>query len=127
MKQIVRTENAPRPIGPYSQAVRAGNLLFVAGQGPMNVRTGQMERENVQAETRRVLENLKAILEASGASLSDVVKTTCFLANMDDFPAFNAVYAEYFPADPPARSTIQAARLPGDIQVEVEAVAVLSG
>ncbi len=125
MKQVVRTENAPKPIGPYSQAVRAGNLLFVAGQGPMNPQSGQMQRESIQAETRQVLENVKAILEAAGASLSQVVKTTCFLADINDFQAFNAVYAEYFPADPPARTTIQAGRLPGDIRVEVEVVASL--
>lgn len=124
-KEIVRTDTAPSPIGPYSQAVRAGNLIFVAGQGCMNPRTGQMERESIQAETRQVLENVKAILTAAGASLDDVVKTTCFLADMNDFQAFNAVYAEYFVEQPPARSTVQAARLPGDIRVEVEVVALL--
>ena len=125
MKEVVRTENAPKPIGPYSQAIRTGNLLFVAGQGPMNPQTGQMQRQDIQAETRQVLENVKAILEAAGASLAQVVKTTCYLADIDDFQAFNAVYAEYFPADPPARTTIQAGRLPGDIRVEVEVVASL--
>ncbi|HEX2032594.1 MAG TPA: Rid family detoxifying hydrolase [Chloroflexota bacterium] len=123
MKQIVRTDTAPTPIGPYSQAVKAGNLIFVAGQGCMNPRTGQMERESIQSETRQVLENVKAILEAAGASLTDVVKTTCYLANIEDFQAFNAVYAQYFPTDPPARTTIQAGRLPGDIRVEIEVVA----
>jgi 2-iminobutanoate/2-iminopropanoate deaminase len=123
VKQIVRTDTAPTPIGPYSQAVKAGNLIFVAGQGCMNPRTGQMERESIQSETRQVLENVKAILEAAGASLTDVVKTTCYLANIEDFQAFNAVYAQYFPTDPPARTTIQAGRLPGDIRVEIEVVA----
>ena len=125
MKEVVRTENAPKPIGPYSQAIRTGNLLFVAGQGPMNPQTGQMQRQDIQAETRQVLENVKAILEAAGASLAQVVKTTCYLADINDFQAFNAVYAQYFPTDPPARTTIQAARLPGDIRVEVEVVAAL--
>jgi len=126
-RQTVRTEKAPQPIGPYSQAVRAGDLLFVAGQGCMNPATGQMERESIEAETRQVLQNVKAILEGAGATLADVVKTTCFLADMNDFQAFNKVYAEFFPSEPPARTTIQAARLPGDIKVEVEAVALLEG
>ncbi|MGH2354224.1 MAG: RidA family protein [Chloroflexota bacterium] len=123
MKQTVRTDNAPKPVGPYSQAVQTGDLIFVAGQGCMNPKSGQMERESIQSETRQVLENVKSILEAAGASLDDVVKTTCFLADMNDFQAFNAVYAEYFPTDPPARTTIQAGRLPGDIKVEIEAIA----
>ena len=124
-KEIVRTDTAPAPIGPYSQGVRAGNLFFVAGQGCMNPATGQMARESVEAETRQVLENVKAILAAAGLSLGQVVKTTCYLADMNDFQAFNAVYATYFAAQPPARTTIQAARLPGDIKVEVEAVALI--
>ena len=123
MKQVVRTENAPKPVGPYSQAIRSGNLVFVAGQGCVNPKTGQKETGSVQAETRQVLENVKAILEAAGTSLSRVVKTTCYLADMNDFQAFNAVYAEYFPGDPPARTTIQAGRLPLDLKVEIEAVA----
>ena len=123
MKQVVKTDNAPKPVGPYSQAVRSGNLVFVAGQGCVNPKTGQKETGSVQAETRQVLENVKAILEAAGTSLSRVVKTTCYLADMNDFQAFNAVYAEYFPGDPPARTTIQAGRLPLDLKVEIEAVA----
>ena len=125
MKQVVRTGNAPEPIGPYSQAIKTGSLLFVAGQGGKNPRTGEMVRDTIQKETRQVLENVKAILEAGGASLEKVVKTTCYLADMNDFQAFNAVYAEYFPQDPPARTTIQAGRLPGDIRVEIEAIATL--
>ena len=124
-KEIVRTDTAPTPIGPYSQGVRAGNLFFVAGQGCMNPATGQMARESVEAETRQVLENVKAILGAAGLSLGQVVKTTCYLADMNDFQAFNAVYATYFAEQPPARTTIQAARLPGDIKVEVEAIALI--
>jgi 2-iminobutanoate/2-iminopropanoate deaminase len=125
MKQVIRTDSAPKPVGPYSQGVRTGNLLFVAGQGALDPQTGQVNRESIQAETRQVLENVKAILEASGASLAAVVKTTCYLADMNDFQAFNAVYAEYFPTDPPARTTIQAGKLPLDLRVEVEAVAAL--
>jgi 2-iminobutanoate/2-iminopropanoate deaminase len=124
-KEIVRTDTAPTPIGPYSQGVRAGNLFFVAGQGCMNPATGQMARESVEAETRQVLENVKAIPAAAGLSLGQVVKTTCYLADMNDFQAFNAVYATYFAEQPPARTTIQAARLPGDIKVEVEAIALI--
>jgi 2-iminobutanoate/2-iminopropanoate deaminase len=124
-KEIVRTDTAPTPIGPYSQGVRAGNLFFVAGQGCMNPATGQMARESVESETRQVLENVKAILGAAGLSLGQVVKTTCYLADMNDFQAFNAVYATYFAEQPPARTTIQAARLPGDIKVEVEAIALI--
>ncbi len=123
MKQVVKTQNAPTPVGPYSQAIRSGNLVFVAGQGCVNPKTGQKETGSVQAETRQVLENVKAILEAAGTSLSRVVKTTCYLADMNDFQAFNAVYAEYFPGDPPARTTIQAGRLPLDLKVEIEAIA----
>jgi len=123
MKQVVRTDDAPKPVGPYSQAVRSGNFVFVAGQGGVNPKTGQKEAASVQTETRQVLENVKAILEASGSSMSRVVKTTCFLADMNDFQAFNAVYAEYFPTDPPARTTIQAGRLPMDLKVEIEAIA----
>lgn len=125
MKQIVRTDNAPKPVGPYSQAVRAGNLVFVAGQGPLNPATGQRVSDSVQAETRQVMENLKAILEAAGSSMDRVVKSTCYLADMNDFQAFNGVYAEYFPSEPPARTTIQAARLPMDIRVEVDVIATV--
>ena len=124
-KEIVRTDTAPTPVGPYSQGVRAGNLFFVAGQGCMNPATGQMARESIESETRQVLENVRAILAAAGLSLAQVVKTTCYLADMNDFQAFNAVYATYFTDQPPARTTIQAGRLPGDIRVEVEAIALV--
>ncbi len=124
-KEIVRTDTAPTPVGPYSQGVRAGNLFFVAGQGCMNPATGQMARESIESETRQVLENVRAILGAAGLTLAQVVKTTCYLADMNDFQAFNAVYATYFTEQPPARTTIQAGRLPGDIRVEVEAIALV--
>ena len=125
MKQVIRTEQAPKPVGPYSQAIRTGNLVFVAGQGALDPQTGEVQRQSIQTETKQVLENLKAILEASGSSLGQVVKTTCYLADMNDFQAFNAVYAEYFPQDPPARTTIQAGRLPLDLRVEIEVVATI--
>lgn len=122
-KEIVRSERAPAPIGPYSQAVRLGDLVFLAGQGPIDPAAGRVVATDVQGQTRQVLLNVKAILEAAGSSLDDVLKTTCYLRDMDDFRAFNEVYAEFFAAEPPARTTIQAARLPGDIGVEVEVVA----
>lgn len=125
MKQIVQTEAAPKPIGPYSQAVRAGNLVFVSGQGPIDPKTNQAVTAGIEAETRQVMENLKAILEAAGSSLDRAVKCGCFLANLDDFQAFNGVYREYFTSDPPARTTIQAARLPGGIRVEVDVIATV--
>jgi 2-iminobutanoate/2-iminopropanoate deaminase len=121
-KQIIRTDAAPKPIGPYSQAVRFGDLVFVAGQGPTDPKAGRVVATDIQGQTRQTLENLKAIAAASGTSLDNALKTTCFLKDMNDFRAFNEVYAEYFPSEPPARTTIQAARLPGDILVEIELV-----
>lgn len=124
-KEIVKTANAPLPIGPYSQAVKAGSLVFVAGQGPTDPVSRAVVATDIAGQTRQTLLNLKAILEAAGSSLHQVVKTTCFLRDMNDFAVFNAVYAEFFTAEPPARTTIQADRLPGDISVEVEAIATL--
>jgi 2-iminobutanoate/2-iminopropanoate deaminase len=121
-RQVVRADGAPKPIGPYSQAIKAGGFVFVAGQGPFNPATGQ-KVDDIAGQTRQALTNVKAILEAAGSSLEAVVKTTCFLRDMNDFAAFNAVYAEFFKSEPPARTTIQAARLPGDISVEIEAIA----
>jgi 2-iminobutanoate/2-iminopropanoate deaminase len=123
-REVIRTDGAPKPIGPYSQAIKLGDLVFVAGQGPIDPATGQ-KAADVAGQTRQVMLNLKAILEAAGSSLAGVVKTTCFLRDMNDFPRFNAVYAEFFTSEPPARSTIQAARLPGDFDVEVEAIATV--
>lgn len=123
MKQVIRTDQAPKPVGPYSQAIISGDLVFVAGQGGLDPQTGEVKRESILTETRQVLENLKAILQAAGSSLDGVVKTTCYLADMGDFQAFNGVYAQYFPTEPPARTTIQAARLPLDLRVEIEAIA----
>ncbi len=124
-KQAIRTDNAPKPVGPYSQAIRAGGLLFVSGQGALDPKTGQPVRDSVEAEARQVMENLKAILEAAGSSLDRVVKSTCYVTDLADFQTFNKIYGEYFTQDPPARTTIQAARLPLDFRVEVDVVATV--
>jgi len=123
MKQIVTTEAAPRAIGPYSQAVISRGLVFVSGQIPLDPATGQMVAGDIAAQTERVLENLRAILEASGSSLDRVIKTTVYLADLEDFPKVNEVYARYFPSAPPARATVQVARLPRDARIEIEAIA----
>ncbi|HEU5318152.1 MAG TPA: RidA family protein [Chloroflexota bacterium] len=124
-KQSIRTDNAPKPVGPYSQAIRTGNLLFVSGQGALDPKTGQPVRDSVEVEARQVMENLKAILEAAGSSLDRVVKSTCYVTDLADFQTFNKVYGEYFTSDPPARTTIQAARLPLDFRVEVDVIATV--
>ena len=125
MKQIIKTANAPEAIGPYSQAVRAGDLVFASGQIPLDPRTGQSVAGGVAEQTEQVLRNLSAVLEAAGSSLDRVLKTTVFLADMNDFAAMNEVYARYFSKEPPARATIAAARLPRDARVEIEAVALV--
>lgn len=125
-KQVIQTTNAPAAIGPYSQAVRAGDLLFVSGQIPLDPKTGELVRTGVADETKRVLENLKAILEAAGGSFGDVVKTTIFLKDMNNFSTVNEVYGTYFPQPFPARATVEVARLPRDVNVEIEVVAKLS-
>ncbi len=124
MKEIVETREAAAPIGPYSQAVRAGGFVFVSGQIPVRPETGQVVEGDIAAQTRQVLENLSAILRAAGSDLGKVVKTTVFLSNFDDFPAMNRIYGEFFAEACPARSTVQAARLPKDVLVEIEAVAI---
>jgi 2-iminobutanoate/2-iminopropanoate deaminase len=120
---VVSTDKAPGAIGPYSQAIKVGTLVFTAGQIPLDPATGKLVEGDISAQTERVMQNLQAILEASGTSLSRVVKTTCFLTNLDDFAAFNEVYGRYFSENRPARSTVQAGRLPGGANVEVECVA----
>ena len=119
----VHTDKAPKAMGPYSQAIRVGELLFCAGQTPLDPATGNMVEGDIEAQTRRVLQNLGAVVEAAGTSMSKVVKTTVFLQDMNDFQRMNAVYGEFFPKDPPARSTVQVARLPRDARVEIELVA----
>ena len=124
MSQVIATEHAPRAIGPYSQAVLANGLVFLSGQIPLDPATNQLVEGDVAVQTARVLENLKAVLEAGGSSLEKVVKTTVFLRDMADFPRMNEVYARYFAVNPPARSTVQAARLPRDVSVEIDAIAL---
>lgn len=123
--EIVQTENAPKAIGPYSQAVKGEHYVFTAGQIPLDPATGKIVEGDIRVQTKRVLDNLVAVLEAAGTGTAHVVKTTCFLADMADFPAFNEVYAEYFGAGKPARSTVQVAQLPLNARVEVECIAVL--
>ena len=125
MKDVVLTDRGPKPIGPYSQAIKANGFVFVSGQIALDPKTGEFAAPDVALQTARVLENLKAILEASGVSLHHVVKSTVYLKDMNDFTAMNEVYAKYFTAAPPARSTVQAARLPKDALVEIDVVAAL--
>jgi len=124
MKDVVYTPRGPKPIGPYSQAVRANGFLFVSGQVGFDPQSGEFVGSDVRSQTERVLESLKAILEAAGVTLNHVVKTTVFLKDMNDFPAMNEVYAKYFASAPPARSTVQAAKLPKDALVEIDVIAV---
>lgn len=125
-KEALRLERAPTPKGPYSQAVRAGPFLFISGQGPVDPEEGKILVHDVVGQTRQTLENVKAILEESGSSLNKVVKANVYLSDIDDFTAMNEIYSEYFKEDPPARTTIQASRLPFDIHVEIDVIA-LSG
>ena len=123
MKQPIKTDKAPAAIGPYSQGVEWDKLVFTSGQIPLDPKTGNLVEGDIKAQTRQALENLKAVLEAGGSGLRKVIKTTVFLADMNDFAAMNEVYALYFDQAPPARSTIQVARLPKDAKVEIEAIA----
>ena len=125
MKQVILTDRGPKPIGPYSQAVRSNGFLFVSGQVALDPKSGEFVGTDIRQQTERVLDNLKAILEAAGVSLHHVVKTTVFLKDMNDFSAMNETYARYFTAAPPARSTVQAARLPKDALVEIDVIAAL--
>ncbi len=124
-KQIISTEKAPAAIGPYSQAVKVGNLVFTSGQIPLDPVTGDLINDDVKKAAERSLENVKAVLEAAGTSMDKVVKTVVFLKDMDDFAAVNEVYGEYFTADQPARSCLAVSKLPKDSLVEIEAIAVI--
>ena len=124
-RQAVRTADAPQAIGPYSQAVVAGGVVYCSGQIPIDPASGVLVDGDIAAATRRVLTNLQAVLAAGGSSLQDVVKTTVYLADMNDFAAMNEVYATFFGDPPPARSTVQAARLPRDARIEIDAVAIV--
>lgn len=126
VQEIVQTDRAPRAIGPYSQAIRAGQYIFTSGQIPLDPHTGEFVAGGIREQTEQVLVSLAAILEEGGASLRQVIKTTVFLADMNDFAAMNEVYGRYFPETPPARSTVQAAHLPRGARVEIEAIAWVS-
>ena len=127
-RDVIATDKAPQAIGPYSQAIRAqGSLVFTAGQIALDPASGTVTATDIAGQTRQVLVNLRAVLEAAGTNLGQTVKTTVFLANMNDFAAMNAVYQEFFPSSPPARSAVQVSRLPKDVLVEIEAVALVPG
>ena len=125
MKEAVHTDRGPKPIGPYSQGIKAGGFLFLSGQVALHPQSGEMIGNDVRQQTERALENVKGIVEAAGSNLNHIVKTTVFLKDMNDFPAMNEVYGKYFQSVPPARSTVQVARLPKDALVEIEVVDVL--
>ncbi|MCQ4450071.1 MAG: RidA family protein [Sulfolobales archaeon] len=123
MKEVVFTERAPRPIGPYSQAIKLGNLLFVSGQIPIDPATNEVAKGGIKEQTERVLENVKAILEAANMTLDDVVMAFVYLSDMADFPQFNEVYSRYFKERPPARVTVAVKSLPRDVKVEIAVIA----
>ena len=125
MRDVVLTDRGPKPIGPYSQAVRVNGFLFVSGQVALDPKTGELSAGDVREQTERALENVKGIVEAAGSKMPHVIKTTVFLKNMSDFAAMNEVYARYFTMAPPARSTVEVARLPKDALVEIEVVAAI--
>jgi 2-iminobutanoate/2-iminopropanoate deaminase len=125
MKEVVHTDRGPKPIGPYSQAVKASGVIYLSGQVALDPKTGDLIGSDIRRQTEQTLENVKGILEAAGTNLHHVVKTTVFLKEMNDFVAMNEVYARYFTAAPPARSTVQVARLPKDALLEIEVIAAL--
>ena len=125
MKKTVATDRAPKAIGPYSQAIIHNGLAYLSGQIPLDPGTGQVVEGDIAAQTTRVLENLKAVLEASGSELAGVVKTTVYIKDMGEFARMNEVYGKYFSENPPARSTVEAARLPRDVRVEIDAIAIV--
>jgi 2-iminobutanoate/2-iminopropanoate deaminase len=124
-REAIFTPSAPKPAGPYSQAIRSGNLLFVAGQIPIHPESGELIQGDIRAQTTQVLANLGAILKAAGVSSANVVRTTVFLSDLEDFSGMNEVYASFFSAPTPARSTVQVARLPRDVRIEIDAIAML--
>ncbi len=125
MKETVLTDRGPKPIGPYSQAIRANGFLFLSGQVSLDPKTGELAGNDIRQQTERTIQNVKGILEAAGSNLHHVVKTTVFLKDINDFAAMNEVYGRYFASAPPARSTVQVSRLPKDALVEIEVIAAL--
>ena len=125
MIESIQTDRAPQAIGPYSQAIKAGGMVFASGQIPLDPQTMQIVEGDIRVQTERVLNNLKAVLEAAGSSLEQVVKTTVYLAEMNDFAAMNEIYATFFNSNRPARSTVQAARLPRDVRIEIDVIALV--
>jgi 2-iminobutanoate/2-iminopropanoate deaminase len=125
-KRVIQTDKAPKAIGPYSQAIQAGNLLFLSGQIPLDPASGELVKGDVRQQTQRVLENLKGVLGSQKLGMEDVVKVTIFMKDMGNFNQVNEVYATYFPSSPPARSTVEVARLPRDADIEIEAIALTS-
>ncbi len=125
MKEVISTDRGPKAIGPYSQAIRANGFLFVSGQIALDPSTQQLAAAEISGQTEQVMQNLRGILEAAGSSLDRVVRTTVFLADMNEFAAMNEIYGRYFSSQPPARSTVQAVRLPRDVRVEIDAIALV--
>lgn len=125
-KRVIHTEKGPKAIGPYSQAIEAGDLLFLSGQIPIDPKTGELIMGDIRKQTQQVLENIKGILESQRRGMEDVVKVTIFLKDMGNFSQVNEVYATYFPSSPPARSTVEVAKLPRDVDIEIEAIALMN-
>jgi len=125
-KKVIQTEKAPKPIGPYSQAIRAGNFIFLSGQIPIDPKTGELVKGDIRQQTRQVLENIRGVLESQGLGMQDVVKVNIFLKDMGNFNEMNEVYATYFSATPPARSTVEVAKLPRNAEIEIEAIAYIT-
>ena len=124
-KKVIQTDKAPKAIGPYSQAIRAGNFLFLSGQIPLDPKTGELVKADIGKQTQQVLENIKGVLESQKLGMEDVVKVTIFLKNIGDFNRVNEVYSTYFLSSPPARSTVEVAKLPKDADIEIEAIAFI--
>ncbi|MDI6764421.1 MAG: RidA family protein [Thermodesulfobacteriota bacterium] len=126
MKKVIQTEKAPKPIGPYSQAIRAGNFIFLSGQIPIDPKTGELVKGDIRQQTQKVLENIRGVLESQGLGMQDVVKVNIFLKDMGNFNEMNEVYATYFSSSPPARSTVEVAKLPRNADIEIEAIAYIT-
>jgi len=124
-KKVIHTDRAPEAIGPYSQAIQAGDFLFLSGQIPLDPKTGELVKGDIRIQTRQVLENIRGVLESQGSGMKDVVKATIFLKNIGNFNQVNEIYATYFPSSPPARSTVEVAKLPKDADIEIEMIALI--